>query len=159
MGAAPIASSQRVANVMRGNRSRDTAPELSVRRLLHARGRRFRVNLRPVASLRRTADILFTRHRIAVFIDGCYWHGCPEHYVASRTNEEYWHPKIKANATRDEDTTMKLRSAGWIVLRYWSHVPPEEVVDSILAHLPRADSAPSTNPSAHQEASAPHRPG
>ena len=158
MGAAPIASSQRVANVMRGNRSRDTAPELSVRRLLHARGRRFRVNLRPDASLRRTADIVFRRHRIAVFIDGCYWHGCPEHYVASRTNKEYWLPKIKANATRDEDTTMKLRSAGWIVLRYWSHVPPEEVVDSILAHLPRADSTPSTNPSAHQEASEPHRP-
>lgn len=99
------------------------------------------MNLCPVASLQRTADIVFTRHRIAVFIDGCYWHGCPEHYVASRTNEEYWRPKIKAKATRYEDTTIKLRRADWIVLRYWSHVPPEEVVDSISAHLPRADSA------------------
>ena len=97
------------------------------------------MNLRPVVSIRRTADIVFTRQRIAVFIDGCYWHGCPEHYVASKTNQDYWHPKIKANITRDEDTTTKLSKAGWTVLRYWSHVPPEEVVESILAHLPRAE--------------------
>lgn len=132
---APSASSQRVSNVMRGNRSRDTKPEVAVRRLLHARGRRFRVNIRPLVSLRRTADIVFTRHRIAVFIDGCYWHGCPEHYVASKTNSEYWNTKIASNITRDAETTAELEKAGWIVLRYWSHVRPEDVVDSILARL------------------------
>lgn len=143
---------------MRGNRSRDTKPEIAVRRLLHARGRRFRVNLRPLVSLRRTADIVFTRHRIAVFIDGCYWHGCPEHYVASKTNEDYWHTKIETNVTRDEQTTMELRRAGWTVLRYWSHVPPEDVVDSILAHLPLTGSMPSTSPSVLREATEPHHP-
>jgi len=155
----PIASSQRVANVMRGNRSRDTAPELAVRRLLHARGLRFRVNLRPVVSLRRTADIVFTRHRIAVFIDGCYWHGCPDHYVASRTHKDYWHNKIEANITRDEQTTAELRSAGWTVLRYWSHVPPNEVVDSILTYLPRTDRTPPAILSAPQEATEHQHPG
>jgi len=132
---APLASSQRVANVMRGNRSRDTKPEVAVRRLLHARGRRFRVNLRPLASLRRTADIVFTRQRVAVFIDGCYWHGCPDHYVASKTNCEYWNTKIATNVARDAETTTELQKAGWTVLRYWSHVRPEDVVDSILSRL------------------------
>lgn len=75
---------------MRGNRSRDTKPELAVRRLLHARGLCYRVNARPLPSLRRTADIVFRGKRVAVFIDGCYWHGCPEHYVPSKSNVDYW---------------------------------------------------------------------
>lgn len=143
---------------MRGNRSRDTAPELAVRRLLHAQGLRFRVNLRPVASLRRTADVVFTRQRIAIFIDGCYWHGCPDHYVASKTNKEYWHAKIEANIARDEQTTAALITAGWTVLRYWSHVPPMEVADSITAHLPQPAAVPSTIPSAPQAVAGPQYP-
>ncbi|MGO2746902.1 very short patch repair endonuclease [Microbacterium sp.] len=129
------ASSPRVAKVMRGNRSRDTKPEMAVRRLLHARGLRYRVNARPLPSLPRTADIVFPRKRIAVFIDGCFWHGCPEHYVPSKSNRDYWAPKIAANAARDVETTRTLSAAGWTILRYWSHTPPEEVAVLVESHV------------------------
>lgn len=126
---------------MRGNRSRDTKPELAVRRLLHARGLRYRVNTRPLPSSRRTADIVFPRKQVAVFIDGCYWHACPEHYVPSKSNSDYWTPKIAMNAARDAETTRSLSEAGWTVLRYWSHMPPEEVATSIEQHLSAHSSA------------------
>ncbi|TQJ14682.1 T/G mismatch-specific endonuclease [Yimella lutea] len=116
---------------MRGNRSRDTKPELAVRRLLHAEGLRYRVNVRPLPSLRRTADIVLASKRIAVFIDGCYWHGCPEHYVASKSNRDYWDVKIETNAARDAQTNAALSDAGWTVLRYWSHDRPENIAASI----------------------------
>jgi DNA G:T-mismatch repair endonuclease len=85
--------------------------------------------------LRRTADIVFHSKRVAVFIDGCYWHGCPQHYVASKSNIDYWAPKIAANAARDNETTQALRKAGWTVLRYWSHVPPDVVASSVESHV------------------------
>ena len=116
---------------MRGNRSRDTKPELAVRRLLHAEGLRYRVNTRPLPELRRTADIVFRAKRIAVFIDGCYWHGCPEHYVASKSNRGYWKAKIEANVARDAETNDVLSEAGWTVLRYWSHDHPAKTAGSI----------------------------
>ncbi|MDD4867007.1 MAG: very short patch repair endonuclease, partial [Mycobacterium sp.] len=112
---------------MRGNRSRDTSPELAVRRALHRMGLRFRVAHRPDATLRRTADIVFTKKRIAVFIDGCFWHGCPEHYVASKSNTDYWNPKIERNMIRDEETTRLLTDCGWLVLRVWAHEQPSDV--------------------------------
>ncbi|MGI8446713.1 MAG: hypothetical protein ACR2MP_05920 [Streptosporangiaceae bacterium] len=80
------ASSARSRNVMRGNRSRDTRPELAVRSAVHRRGLRYRVSVRPLPEVRRTADLVFPSERVAVFIDGCYWHGCPEHYVPSLSN-------------------------------------------------------------------------
>lgn len=120
---------------MRGNRSRDTKPELAVRRLVHARGLRYRVNIRPLPSLQRTADMVFPRRQIAVFIDGCFWHGCPEHYVPSKSNRSYWVPKIAANAARDAETAQTLSNAGWTVLRYWSHTPPDEVAASVESHV------------------------
>ncbi|WP_091970864.1 very short patch repair endonuclease [Propionibacterium cyclohexanicum] len=126
---------------MRGNRSRDTKPELAVRRLLHARGLRYRVNARPLPSSRRTADIVFPGKQIAVFIDGCFWHGCPEHYVPSKSNLAYWTPKIAANAVRDQETTQALSEAGWTVLRYWSHVPPDVVASSVEFHVRGPDGA------------------
>ncbi|MCE0507437.1 very short patch repair endonuclease [Microbacterium sp. KKR3/1] len=116
---------------MRGNRSRDTKPEVEVRRLLHRRGFRYRVQVRPIASLRRTADIAFVRRRIAIFIDGCFWHGCPDHYVESKSNTKYWGAKISANVSRDSDTNSVLEAAGWTVLRFWTHLSPEEIADSI----------------------------
>jgi DNA mismatch endonuclease (patch repair protein) len=116
---------------MQGNRSRDTVPELSVRKLLHAAGFRYRVAARPLPAVRRTADILFTRSKVAVFIDGCYWHGCPAHYVEPKSNVEYWRPKIARNAERDIETTKQLEEAGWIVLRYWSHELSSTVAESI----------------------------
>lgn len=117
------ASSPAARNVMRGNRSRDTKPELALRRALHASGLRFRVGIRPEPGLRRTADIVFTRQRIAVFVDGCFWHGCPKHFVAPRANHGYWGPKIDANRERDRDTTRRLEGAGWTVIRIWEHTP------------------------------------
>lgn len=106
---------------MRANRSRDTAPELAVRRLLHARGLRFRVHYAPLPGLRRRADIAFTRARLAIFIDGCFWHGCPEHGTQAKANAGFWHEKIETNRRRDVETTQRLEDADWLVLRFWEH--------------------------------------
>ena len=107
------ASSPAIRKTMLGNRSRDTAPELRVRRAVHAMGLRYRVAYRPEPKLRRTADLVFTRARVAVFIDGCYWHGCPDHYIEPASNVEYWRPKIARNRERDTETTAALADAGW----------------------------------------------
>ncbi|MFE4656002.1 very short patch repair endonuclease [Streptomyces hydrogenans] len=118
---------------MQAIRSRDTKPEQLVRRLLHAQGLRYRVAARPLPSLRRTADIVFRPVKVAVFIDGCYWHGCPEHYVAPRTNPGYWSGKVAGNMARDGDTDQRLQEAGWTVLRFWEHESPEECATRIAA--------------------------
>lgn len=123
---------------MQGNRRRDTAPELAVRRLVHAAGLRYRVDAKPLAELNRRADLVFTKAKVAVFIDGCYWHGCPEHGTASRTNSAYWGPKIARNQDRDRDTDEQLESAGWLVLRYWEHEPPQPVADEICRAVGKA---------------------
>lgn len=116
---------------MQGNRGRDTKAELAVRRLVHASGLRYRVNARPECDLRRTADLLFTRARVAVFIDGCYWHGCPEHFSMPATNLDYWSTKIGRNQARDLETTAVLEDRGWLVLRFWEHEPPTTVAERI----------------------------
>jgi DNA mismatch endonuclease, patch repair protein len=121
---------------MRANRRRDTKPERRIRSALHSAGLRFRVDL-PV----RTAhprlirpDIVFTRARLAVFVDGCFWHGCPAHgQRPSIHNGAYWTPKIAGNAERDQVQTRALDKAGWTVLRFWEHEPPEEVAQQIAA--------------------------
>ncbi|THG34343.1 very short patch repair endonuclease [Glaciibacter flavus] len=115
------ASSFNARQTMRANKGRDTKPELDVRRLLHAHGYRYRVNHRPDPSLRRTADIVFTRARVAVFIDGCYWHGCPEHFVLPTANRNFWEAKIVANRIRDAETSRQLVERQWTVLRFWEH--------------------------------------
>lgn len=109
---------------MQGNRSRDTAPELALRRAVHALGLRYRVAARPDPALRRTADLVFTRARVAVFLDGCYWHGCPEHHRLPATHIDYWSAKVLRNRERDADTDERLRAAGWTVLRFWEHEDP-----------------------------------
>ncbi|TDC88821.1 very short patch repair endonuclease [Actinomadura sp. 7K507] len=117
---------------MQANRSRDTKPELEVRRALHRLGLRYRVAIAPDPGLRRRADIVFTRARVAVFIDGCFWHGCPEHGRSSfNHNADYWPSKIAANVARDADTTDRLRHAGWLVLRFWEHEDTASVVERI----------------------------
>jgi len=118
---------------MQANRSTDTGPELAVRRLVHAMGLRYRVNTRPVATLRRTADLVFSRQRVAVFIDGCYWHGCPEHHRQPRANTDYWSSKVARNRARDAATDEALRAAGWTVLRFWEHEPPAAVAEAVRA--------------------------
>ena len=131
------ASSPASRKVMQGNKSRDTSPELAVRRRLHAAGLRFRVGYRPEPSLRRTADIVFTKQRIAVFIDGCYWHACPEHRTIARSNALYWSEKLARNVARDADTTEQLQAAGWTVLRFWEHEDPDAVAASVSAVVRR----------------------
>lgn len=128
---------------MQANRSRDTGPELAIRRALHSLGLRYRVAIAPEPSIRRRADIVFTRARVAVFIDGCFWHGCPEHGRSTfNHNAEYWPVKIAANVARDADTNARLDAAGWHVLRYWEHENAEDVVEEIrrtvLALRPQA---------------------
>ena len=118
---------------MRGNRSRDTSPELRVRSLVHRRGLRYRVAQRPIPTLRRTADLVFRRAKVAVMIDGCYWHGCPEHFKQPSTNTAYWRDKIEGNRRRDHETDQLLAQAGWEVLRFWEHEDEAEVADAICA--------------------------
>lgn len=126
------ASSPAARKSMQGNRSRDTKPELAVRRLIHAAGLRYRVDTQPEPGVARRADIVFTRQRIAVFLDGCFWHGCEQHGArAFKTNADYWNPKIARNVERDADTARRLEKAGWMVLRYWEHVDPADVAASV----------------------------
>lgn len=120
---------------MKSNRSRNTSPELKVRRRLHAAGLRYRVDYRLLPPLRIRADIVFTRSRIAVFIDGCFWHSCPTHASAPKRNAAYWGPKLKRNVERDRETDASLAAAGWTVLRFWEHEPADEVARAILLEV------------------------
>lgn len=112
-------------------RGRDTKPEVAVRSLLHGQGLRYRVNHRVPSSSRRTVDIAFTKLRLAVFIDGCFWHGCPEHFVTPKTRTEFWSSKIARNQARDAESTQNLELAGWTVRRYWEHQDPKWVAADI----------------------------
>ncbi|MGW4383655.1 very short patch repair endonuclease [Kitasatospora sp. NPDC004531] len=127
----PTASSPSVAARMSRQSSRDTAQELAVRRLLYASGLRYRVNARVPGMPRRTVDILFLGPRVAVFLDGCFWHGCPEHTTSPKANAEWWRTKLDRNITRDRETTDHLTAEGWTVLRFWEHQPPEEVARTV----------------------------
>lgn len=108
---------------MQSNRRRDTGPEKSLRSALHGLGLRFRVDLPIALEGRRPVrpDIVFTRSRVAIFVDGCFWHGCPEHFAAPRSNRTYWGPKIARNVERDSEVTAALTSSGWHVVRVWEH--------------------------------------
>ena len=117
---------------MKGNKRRDTSPELKVRRLIHADGLRYRVDFAPLGG-RRRADIVFPRKQIAIFIDGCFWHGCPFHGTQPKANADYWGPKLNRNVQRDLETSALLRSAGWTVLRFWEHEAPADVAKAIVA--------------------------
>jgi DNA mismatch endonuclease (patch repair protein) len=116
---------------MQGNRRRDTQPEMALRRLLHAAGLRYRVDARPLPYLNRRADLVFSRAKVAVFIDGCYWHGCPEHGTTAKTNRTYWGPKIERNRVRDTETDRLLEAAGWTVARFWEHEEASDVADKV----------------------------
>lgn len=126
------ASSESVRRSMRANRGRDTAPEIAVRKIVHGVGLRYRVDHRPIASLNRRADLVFTRARVAVFIDGCFWHGCLEHHTVAKTNGTYWSEKVRRNRARDVETNHLLSEDGWLVLRFWEHEPPAEVAAEII---------------------------
>lgn len=113
-----IGSSERMRNIGQ----RDTDCEMRLRSHLHANGLRFRVD-HPISGVRTRPDIVFTRAKVAVFVDGCFWHGCPVHGTTSKTNSEFWRAKIAGNRARDARSTQSLIEAGWRVVRLWSHEP------------------------------------
>lgn len=116
---------------MSRTRRRDNGPELAVRSRLHAAGLRYRVAYPVPGQRRRTIDIAFTRVRLAVFIDGCFWHSCPEHLHLPRANAAWWVEKLQTNQLRDTDTTGQLEDLGWAVLRFWEHEDPDDVAAAV----------------------------
>lgn len=129
--ARPEPSSERVSRQMSKLGQRDTAPELLVRSLLHQKGLRFRVHCRPVASINSRADIVFRPAKVAVYIDGCFWHFCPDHGSIPASNSEFWNKKLTGNRERDKRVVDQLSEYGWLVLRFWEHENPSKVADAI----------------------------
>ncbi|OBH31690.1 very short patch repair endonuclease [Mycobacterium sp. E1715] len=117
---------------MQANKSRNTKPEVALRSAVHALGLRFRVAERPIKGLRRTADLVFTRAKVAVFLDGCFWHGCPQHHTVAVTNGQFWADKVEGNRRRDRDTDRRLFEAGWTVVRVWEHEDCNEAALRVL---------------------------
>src|SRR5687767_12739760 len=113
----PKASSPAASSTMRANRPRNTGPERAIRSELFARGLRFRVHRRPLAGLRSEADVVFPRERVAVFVDGCFWHRCPTHGVLPKSNREWWSQKLSSNVERDRRSDLRLIEDGWAVVR------------------------------------------
>lgn len=121
---------------MSRNRKQNTRPEVALRAALHARGARFRANhLIRSADLAVRPDIVFTRRKLVVFVDGCFWHVCPMHGNSPRRNTDYWGPKLERNRRRDRRVDASLRAAGWTVIRAWEHEPVDDAADRVLAEL------------------------
>ena len=132
----PKASSSVARSRMQRQRRTGTGPELAIRRVLHGRGLRYRVDaVLPVGSTRRRADILFTRAKVAVFVDGCFWHACPLHGTKPKQNADWWAQKLASNVARDRDTDRRLVEAGWASLRIWEHQNPVDAADQVEARV------------------------
>jgi DNA mismatch endonuclease (patch repair protein) len=118
------------------NPRRDTKPEVAARSALHAKGLRFRKDL-PLRLADRVVrpDVVFTKARLALFIDGCFWHRCPLHGNQPRANSDYWGPKLDRNVARDRQVDHALREEGWLVIRVWEHEPANQVVDRVVKTL------------------------
>jgi DNA mismatch endonuclease (patch repair protein) len=117
-------SSPEASRRMRRVRQKSTSAEHALRRELHARGLRYRLHVPVLTRPRRVADVTFSGLRVAVFVDGCFWHGCPLHATWPKQNAEFWRAKIEANMARDSDTDERLRADGWEIVRVWAHEPP-----------------------------------
>jgi DNA mismatch endonuclease (patch repair protein) len=122
---------------MRAQRERDTSIEREIRSRLHARGLRFRVHRRLLKGSRREVDVVFPGAKVAVFVDGCFWHGCPEHGTWPRNNAEFWRHKIEGNVERDRDTDARLEADGWTVVRVWEHEAPADAAARIADAVER----------------------
>jgi DNA mismatch endonuclease (patch repair protein) len=116
---------------MQGNRSRDTRPEVAIRSAVHHLGLRYGIDSKPLSGLRCKADLVFRQGKVAVFVDGCFWHGCPGHGRRPETNPAYWSAKISRNMARDQRNNNALLSAGWLPLRVWEHEDPEDAAKRI----------------------------
>jgi DNA mismatch endonuclease (patch repair protein) len=136
---APAASSPAVRLRMQATPRRDTLPEVRLRSALHAAGLKFRLNLAPLPGLRCTADFLFPRQRVCVFVDGCFWHRCPTHFICPKTNASWWIAKLQATVERDVRQRACLRAAGWRVIRVWEHEvqSPKLIVSRVKRTLAR----------------------
>lgn len=134
---AGMSSSPQVSARMSRQGARDTAPELRLRRLLHAAGIRYRVDAVLPSMPRRRADVLIKKYRLAVFVDGCFWHACPIHSNQPKANSKWWESKLGRNVQRDRDTDMRLVQMGWTVLRFWEHEDMEEAAQQVLEALRR----------------------
>jgi DNA mismatch endonuclease (patch repair protein) len=133
----PPASSPDARARMTAQRRRDTQPELALRRELHRLGLRYRVHRRPLKGLRREADVVFLGARVAVFVDSCFWHCCPEHGTWPSANGDWWREKLIGNQRRDRDTDARLQSEGWTVARVWEHEEPREAAEKIRTIVTR----------------------
>ena len=137
----PPASNRAVSERMARVARRDTAPELALRRDLHARGLRYNVDRPPVPGLRTRADLVFRSARVAVFVDGCFWHACPDHGTVPRANRLWWEEKLAATVARDRRTDEQLRAEGWESVRVWEHEDSSQAADRIEA-IVRASARP-----------------
>jgi DNA mismatch endonuclease (patch repair protein) len=130
----PLATDESTRRRMRAAKQRDTSCELALRKALFKRGLRYRVNVRLG---RARADIVFRSLRLAIFVDGCFWHRCPEHGTDPKRNSEWWRIKLDANVARDQRLRAALMQLGWSIVRIWEHEDPERSAGAIAALLGR----------------------
>lgn len=131
--AQPTGVSTATSGRMSRQKRKGTDPEMRLRRLLHRRGLRYRVDLPLEGMPRRRADLTFTGAKVVVFVDGCFWHRCPEHATSPANNGTWWAHKLETNVARDRDTDTRMREAGWTVLRFWEHEDMEEAAERVAA--------------------------
>lgn len=131
----PKSRSIAVRNVMRANKGSDTGPELRLRSLVHKSGLRYSINVRPAHEINRRADIVFRSAKVAVFVNGCFWHGCPRHYVTPKSNKQFWSEKVRKNRQRDTETKKLLRKRGWKVLVLWEHQDLSKCAATIVCEV------------------------
>ena len=136
----PVSSSVDASRRMAKVRQTGTGAEVALRREMYRIGLRYMIEYEVLKKPRRVADVAFPSRKIAVFVDGCFWHGCPEHATWPKQNAEFWREKIEANQRRDTDTNDRLRSIGWTVLRFWSHEPPTEAARTVARAVALANS-------------------
>src|SRR5262245_10657196 len=129
----PIPSSLEASRRMSATRGTNNRADRVLRSALHRLGLRFRIQKRLIPGSTRSVDIVFPHARLAVFVDGCFWHGCPRHGTQPKANAEWWRSKIRQNQQRDRDTNRRLRKLGWQVLRIWEHESPDEAANRVLA--------------------------
>lgn len=140
-------TSRRMAKV----RQKGTDAEIALRRELYRGGLRYRIDYEVMKKPRRMADVAFPGLKIAIFVDGCFWHGCPEHATWPKQNAEFWRQKIEANRHRDADTNSRLIDAGWTVLRFWEHESPIRAAETVAQTVARAKAKRCTSPLANEK--------